>query len=106
MTPGLCQEILQRREQIRAQTPFFPAHCVEIFSLEQQSKKTLSKILSFLWIVALPARVAIERPPVSAAKFFECFSCRRRFALSLQHHAPVCGCKRPAVMSISANRGL
>ena len=47
-----------------------------------------------------------ERPPVIAAKFFECLLCRRRFALSLEHHAPVCGCKRPAVMSISADRGL
>src|SRR5262249_2858913 len=47
----------------------------------------------------------VNGSPICAAKLFERFLCRRRFALCLQHHAPMRrGKSRPAVMSISANR--
>src|SRR5215467_5287251 len=73
----LREKILQRHEQIRTQTPFFLAHGVEVFSLEYQCKKTLSEVLRFLWTVAFPSHVPIERPPVRAAKFLERFlGCR------------------------------
>src|SRR5438093_10179818 len=40
--------VLQRREQIRPQSPLLFAHSAQILALQQKSKKTLRKILRFL----------------------------------------------------------
>src|SRR5258705_14004005 len=41
----------------------------------------------------MPPYVAIDRPPIRGAKFFESLLCRLRFTLCLEHHTPVRGSK-------------
>src|SRR5262249_34850293 len=91
-------KVLQRREQIRTQSPFLFAHSAQIPALQQKCKKSLRKILRFLRPRPLSAHKAIDRSPINAAKFFECFLCRWRFTLCLQHDAPVRGSKRRRAM--------
>ena len=65
----------------------------------------MGKVLCFRRRDALSPNEAINGSPISATKFFERFLCRWRFALCLQHYAPMrSGKRRRAVMSISANR--
>src|SRR5206468_8361287 len=60
----------------------------------QLREKTLSEILCLLSPNTLSLQEAKNRSPISVAKFLKRFLCRRRFALCLQHHAPVRGSKR------------
>src|SRR5262245_60919226 len=103
----VSQKMLQCREQIRTQSPLLFAHSAQIPALQQHSKKTLCKILRLLQPSTLSPHEAVNGSPINPAEFFECFLCRWRFALRLQHDAPVRGGKRRrAVISISANRAL
>src|SRR5207245_8538910 len=103
----ISQKVLQRREQIRTQSPLLCAHSALIPALQQKSKKTLRKILRFLRPGPLSPHIAVNGSPINPAEFFKCLLCRWRFALCLQHHAPVRSSKRRrAVISISADRAL
>src|SRR5439155_17075350 len=86
-------------------SPLLCAHSAQIPAFQQKSKKTLREILRFLGTNTLSSHNAVNGPPINPAELFKCLMCRRRFALSLQHHAPVRSDKRRrAVISISANR--
>src|SRR5438093_4644586 len=101
------QKVLQRREQIRTQSPLLFAHSAQIPPLQQKSKKTLRKILRFLRPGPLSPHKAVNGSPINPAEFFKCLLCRWRCALCLQYHAPVRSSKRRrAVISISADRAL
>src|SRR5207248_10630656 len=95
------QKVLQRGEQVRTQSPLLFAHSAQIPALQQESKKTLREILRFLRPSSLSPHKAVNGPPINSAQFFKCLLCRRRFALCLQHDAPVRSGKCDA--SVSAN---
>src|SRR5207248_4527803 len=99
------QKVLQRGEQVRTQSSLLFAHSAQIPALQQKSKKALREILCFLRPSSLSPHKAVNGPPINPAELFKCLMCRRRFALRLQHDAPVRGSKcRRGVISISANR--
>src|SRR5215467_12305833 len=86
--------MLQRRQEIRAQTAFFFADSIQVPALQQQSKKALSKIFCLFRPDALSPYETINWSPVSAAKFFERFLGRGRSASCREHNAPMSCCKR------------
>src|SRR4029453_11747961 len=99
--------MFHRRKQIRAQSSLLFAHSAEVPAFQQERKKTLRKILSFLRPGTLSPHKAVNGSPINPAEFFKCLLCRWRFPLCLQHHAPVRGGKRRrALISISADRTL
>jgi hypothetical protein len=75
-----------------ANVPFLP-DSFEVPPLEQAREKSLSEILRFLWLVALPSDEPVKWPPIGSAKLFERRVSLRRFALRGQHHAPMRGGK-------------
>src|SRR5207248_11184401 len=77
------QKVLQRREQIRTQSPLLFAHSAQIPALQQESEKTLRKILRFLRPGPLSPHKAVDGSPINPAEFFKCLLCRWRFALCL-----------------------
>src|SRR5262245_3789012 len=81
--------MFHRRKQVRTKSASFLPYTVQIFALEQQREKALGKIFGVLSAGAVPPHVAIDRPPIRAAKFFESLLCCRRFTLCLEHHTPV-----------------
>src|SRR5262249_34329126 len=87
-------------------SPLLFAHSPQIPALQQQSKKTLRKILRFLGPRTLSPHKAVNGPPIDTAKLFKRFLCRGRLALRLQNHAPGRGGKRDGVaFRISAKPG-
>src|SRR5581483_4539216 len=88
------QKIFARHQQERTQSSPLPAAGVQAIPLQESRKETLGKILRFLVLVALLSHVSVERPLVRAAKFFERFACRPRFALRGKHQAPTSGGER------------
>src|SRR6266496_5219118 len=87
--PLVRQKMFERGEQIGTQAPFLFADTFQIATLQQQCKETLSKIFRFLRLNALSPNEAINRSPISAAKFFERRLCCWCWTLRLQHHTPV-----------------
>src|SRR4029077_10219681 len=75
------QKVLQRREQIRTQSPLLFAHSPQVPALQQESKKTLREILRFLRPSTLSPHKAVNGSPINAAEFFKCLLCRWRFSL-------------------------
>src|SRR6478609_5983744 len=73
-TVCVCEEILYRCQKERTQTSFLRPDCIQAFSLKQECKKTLGKILCFFWGVALAPHKAINRPPIVATQIFERFA--------------------------------
>jgi hypothetical protein len=62
-------------------------------------------IIRFLASSALSPDEAINRSPISAAKFFERFLCCRRFTLCREHHTPMrCGKRNDAILRIRVRR--
>src|SRR5947208_5237967 len=97
--------MLEGCKQIRPQTSFLLANRIQIPAFQQQSKKTLREIFRLFRSDALSPHKAVDRPPIRAAKFFECLSCCWRFALRFQNHAPVSCCKSDrSVFRTCANR--
>src|SRR5437667_10237357 len=103
--PRFGKKILDRRQQIRTQTPPFLPDSFEILSFEQPRKKSLSEILRFLRLIAFASNEPVKRPPVGSAELFQRRFTLRRFALRCQHHAPMRSGKRDsAVLSTLTNR--
>jgi len=98
--------MFERHKQIRTKSPLFFPDDVQISAFEQQREETLREILRLLWPNPLSPHEAIDGSPISAAKFFERFLCRWRFALRFKHYAPVRGSKgHCAVLRASDKRG-
>src|SRR5207253_10060108 len=93
-TPFVGHKIFQCPKQKRTKSSFFLADDTQPFALQQLRKKTLRNVLRLLWSKALSSDEAIHRSPISAAKVFQGLLCRGRFALRLQHHAPLSGGER------------
>src|SRR5262249_42572852 len=89
----VSEKIFYCPQQKRTKSSFFPADGTQLFALQQLREKTLRNILRFLSSNALSPDKAIDRSPINAAKFLECFLCCWRFTLCGQHHAPVGRCK-------------
>src|SRR5206468_12956800 len=77
------QKVLERGEQVRTQSSLFFAHSAQIPALQQESKKTLCKILRFLQPSTLSPHKTVNGSPINAAEFFKCILRRWRFALCL-----------------------
>src|SRR4030095_5483423 len=91
--PRLGQKILERRQQIRTQTPPFLPDGFEILPLEKPRKKSLGEILCFSWFIAFASHEAVEWPPIGSAKLFQRGLSLRRLPSRCQHHAPMRGGK-------------
>src|SRR5437667_3719174 len=101
------QKVLQRGEQVRTQSSLLFAHSAQISALQQESKKTLGEILGVFQADTLSSHKAVNGSPINPAEFFKRLLCGWRFALCLQHDAPMRSSKRRrAVISISADRAL
>src|SRR5713101_7672318 len=79
--PRLGEKILQRCQQIRTQTSPFLPDSFEVPPFEQPRKKSLSKILRFLRLIALAPHETVKGPPIGSAELFQRRVCLRRFAL-------------------------
>src|SRR5437764_11784695 len=103
--PRLREKILERRQQVRAQTSPFLPDSFEVPPLQQPREKRLSEILCFLWLVAFASDEAVQWPPIGSAEFFKrCLRCRC-WTLRFQHHAPMRGGKcRSTVLSALTTR--
>src|SRR5881396_3256001 len=96
--PLVRQEMFERGEQIRAQTPSLFAHSIQIPTLQKQRKKALGEIFRLFWFNVLSPHETIDRPPVCAAKFFQRSLRCRRWTLRLQNNTPMsCRKRRRAV---------
>ena len=85
--------MLERSQKKRPQSALFPAARTGNLCVVKAARKTLELYLLLPLAQYLLADEAINRPPVSAAKIFQRLLGRRRFALCIQHHAPVGGGK-------------
>src|SRR4030095_9824117 len=83
----------KRHQKIRTQASFLAADRVQISVFEQTRKEFLNHVLPLLSSKPLPPGKSVERPPIGSAEYLECLLCSRRFALRLQHNAPMSGCK-------------
>src|SRR5437764_15079305 len=101
--PRLREKILERRQQVRAQTPPFLPDSFEVPPLQQPREKRLSEILCFLWFIAFASDEAVQWPPVGSAELFQRRLSLRRFALCCQHHAPMRGgkCNRTVLSALT-----
>src|SRR6266498_4573071 len=77
LRPGLVrfisQEMLQRRQQERAEPAFLWMDLIEIVLLQQPREETLGQVFGVRRTVPLPANVSVERIPVTAAQLFQGF---------------------------------
>src|SRR5262249_48088651 len=92
-------ETFDRHKQIRAQAAFLAPDCIQIPVFEQTREKLLHHILRFFPRKALATDKSVERSPIRTAEHLECFLCSWRFALRLQHDAPMSGseCRRTTI---------
>src|SRR6266478_6125385 len=89
--PLARQKTFKRHKQIRTQTSLLATNGVEISVLEQTREKFRNCILRLLPYKALPPGKPVERSPISSTEYFKRSLCCGRFALRLQHYAPMSG---------------
>src|SRR4029453_4989561 len=92
--PLASQKTFEGYEEIRAQTSLLAADRVQISMFKQTRKKFLNQILCLFSCNALPPGKSVEWSPISAAEYVECLLRSGRFALRLQHYAPMSRGKR------------
>jgi hypothetical protein len=91
--PLASEKTFERHKQIRSQTSLLAPYGIQISVFEQARKKILDQVLRFLPSKAVPPDKSIERSPISTAECFQSFARSGRFALRLQHNAPMSGGK-------------
>src|SRR5216110_470424 len=64
--PRFGEKILDRRQQIRAQTSLLLPYRFEIPPFQQPREKRLSKILRFLWLITFASYEPVKWPPVGS----------------------------------------
>src|SRR5437773_7350314 len=100
------EETLERHQQVRTQTTLLAPDRVQIFVFKQARKKFLDQVLAFFSSKAVSPDKSVKRSPISATQYFECSLCSGRFALRLQHYAPMSGgeCHRTTIGALDTGR--
>src|SRR4029453_13073862 len=102
------EEMFERHKQVRTQTSLLAPDRVQISVFEQARKKFLDQILRFFSSKTVSPDKSVKRSPISATENFECSLCSGRFALRLQHYAPVSGgeCHSTTIGALDCGRSV